>query len=109
MSVDSKIKSALSTFGDPVENTEYKGEAARYYVFNYSSTGADFADDEPGHEKYFVQVHLFAPLCENLTKRIKQTKRALFDAGFTWPEMVNASDGDWRHLVFECEIAEGVD
>lgn len=109
MSVDSRIKAALSVFGDPVENAVYHGDKERYYVFNYSTSGMDFADDEPGHEKYFVQVHLYAPLGENITQRIKQTKRALNDAGFTWPKTANASDEEGRHIVFECETAEGVD
>lgn len=109
MSVDAVIKSALSAFGDPVANAVYHGDAERYYVFNYSTIGSDFADDGPAHERYLVNVHLFAPLCENVTQRIKRTKKALSDAGFTWPEMVNASDDEGRHIVFECEIAEGDD
>lgn len=109
MSVDAQIKHALSEFGDPVENAVYIGEAERYYVFDYSTIGTDFADDEPGHERYLVHVHLFAPLEENVTRRVKQTKKALLNAGFTWPETVNASDDEGRHIVFECETAEGVD
>lgn len=108
VSVDAMIKAALSVFGDPVANTGYYGDAERYYVFNYTTTGADFADDEPEHERYLVQVHLFAPLDENIVQRKKQTKKVLQDAGFTWPETHNASEGDGQHIVFECEIAEGV-
>lgn len=109
MSVDAQIKSALEAFGDPIENAIFHGKEERYYVFNYSTVGADYADDGPGHERYLIQVHLFAPLRENITQRIKQTKRALFDAGFTWPELVNASDEEGRHIVFECETAGGID
>ena len=109
MSVDELLRKTLLTFGDPVENAVYHGSAKRYYTFNYSTVGDDFADDAPGHERYLTQVHLFAPLSENITARIKATKEALFAAGFTWPETFNASDGDGRHIVFECETAEGVD
>ncbi len=109
MSVDAQIKAALSAFGDPVANAVYRGDADRYYVFNYTTIGTDYADDEPQHERYLIQVHLFAPLSENVTRRVKQTKKALLNAGFTWPETENASDDEGRHIVFECETAEGVD
>jgi len=109
VSVDAQIKHALSEFGDPIANAVYTGEAERYYVFNYTTIGTDFADDEPGHERYLIQVHLFAPPKENVTRRVKQTKKALLAAGFTWPKTVNASDEESRHIVFECETAEGVD
>jgi len=109
MSVDAKLKKALAVFGDPVANAVYYGEAKRYYVFNYSTMGAGYADDEPTCERYMIQVHLFAPLSENITKRVKETKKALNAAGFTWPSTENASDEDSRHIVFECEAAEGMD
>ena len=109
MTVDAKIKAALDIFGDPIENGSYRGEKSRYYVFNYFTSGAIFADDSPGAEIYSIQVHFFAPLNENITKRVKETKKALFCAGFTWPRLTNASDEESRHIVFECETVEGVD
>lgn len=109
MTVDEKIRTALIGFGDPVENSVYQGTAKQYYTFNYSTLGIDFGDDAPQHERYLVQVHFFAPLKVNVTSRVRQTKKALADAGFTWPETVNNTDDDGRHIVFECEIAEGVE
>lgn len=78
-------------------------------MFNYDTLGADFADDAPGHERYLVQVHLYAPRTFDASERVRRTKRALADAGFTWPDTVNASDADGQHIVFECEYAEGID
>lgn len=109
MTVDERIKSALDPFGDPVENGIYQGKEKQYYTFNYSTHGADYADDVPGHEKYLVQVHLFAPLNVNLTHRVRETKCALVAAGTTYPETVNATDEDSRHIVFECEIADAAE
>lgn len=109
MTIDKRIRDALLPFGDPVENEVYQGESERYYTFNYSALGTDYADDAPQHERCLVQVHFFAPLSENITARKRATKEALFRAGFTWPETQPASDEDGRHIVFECEIAEGVD
>lgn len=114
VSVEEKIIAALAPFGDPVEASLLYAAARdlppRYYTFSCSSFGADFGDDEPGCERWLVNVHYFAPLYnEDITGRIKKTKRALHQAGFTWPSCVDAGDQDGRHLVFECQIVEGVD
>lgn len=110
MSVESRVKAALDRFGDPVEKSLLYAAAgehpARYYTFAVSSFGDDFGDDEPGCERWLVSVHLFAPLTENCVRRVKETKQALFDAGFTWPEFTDATDQDGQHFVFECETVD---
>lgn len=112
VSVESRIVGALSPFGDPVEKSLLYAAAnkrpRRYYTFTCQSFGDAYGDDEPGCERWLVQVHLFAPLAENCILRAAQTKKALFGAGFTWPSMVDATDQDGQHYVFECETAEGV-
>lgn len=113
VSVESKIVAALAPFGDPVEKSLLYAAAKdlppQYYTFSCSSAGADFGDDEPGCELWQVNVHFFAPLRGNISRRVKATKKALFQAGFTWPHAVGASDQEGQHIVFECEIAEEVD
>lgn len=112
MSVEAKVKAALDVFGDPVEKSVLYAAAsddpARYYTFSCGSIGDDFGDDAPGCERWLVSVHLFAPLTENCVQRVRETKQALFDAGFTWPRFTDASDQDGQHLVFECETAEPI-
>lgn len=85
---------------DPVTNT--------YFVFNYSTLGTGFADDDPTGELFLIQVHLFAPLATNLTRTKLRVKAAIHKAGFTWPETVDASDENGRHIVFEFQYAEGL-
>ena len=109
MSVEALLKRTLEQFCDPVENGVYLDESDRYYTIHVSTIPTDFADDAPGHERYLIQVHLFAPLTFNFVGRRKATKQALFAAGFTWPGCTDASDSNGRHLVFECEYAEGVE
>lgn len=109
MSVDSRIMSALAAFGDPVENGVYHGDAEQYYVFNYFTLPRTFGDNEPEHEEYFIQLHLFAPLGKNILPRKRATKRALAAAGFTYPSTTDASDDEARHIVFEFQTVEGVD
>lgn len=109
MSVEERIVAALAPFGDPVEASLLCAAAqdrpSRYYTFQCSSYGADFGDDAPGCEWWAVTVHYFAPHCnEDVPGRIRATKQALFDAGFTWPSCVDAGDQDGQHRVFECEI-----
>lgn len=108
MSVEALLKKVLTQFGDPVENGAYLGKADRYYTFNVSTKGDDYADDTPQHERYLVQVHLFAPLTFNFVVRRKTTKQALFAAGFGWPECTDVSDSNGRHIVFETEYVEGL-
>lgn len=112
VSVEARIVAALSPFGDLVEKSLLYAAAnkrpRRYFTFVCQSVGDAYGDDEPGCERWLVQVHLFAPLGENCIRRAGATKRALFAAGFTWPRMVDATDQDGQHYVFECETAAGV-
>ena len=109
MSVDAKIVAVLDPFGHDVDNSVSFTKDKTYFAFNYSVIPEDFADDAPQHERFLVQVHFFCPLNVNITKQKKNICHALFAAGFTWPEITDASDENGRHIVFECEIAEGVD
>lgn len=112
VSVEARIVAALRPFGDPVEKSLLYAAAnkrpRRYYTFIVQSFGDAYGDDEPGCERWLVWVHLFAPLAENCILRAAQTKKTLFEAGFTWPSMVDATDQDGQHYVFECETAAGV-
>lgn len=104
MTADAIIKAALAALGPPVENGVYHGSAEQYYTFKISTRGFDFSDDAPAHELALVQVHYFAPLKTKFSERRAQTKRALYDAGCTWPTVEDASDDSVRHIVFECEL-----
>ena len=107
MSINATLKAALDPIA-PAEADVYEGKAKTYIVFGYNSIPADFGDNEPSHERFLVQVHLFAPAGENTLSRRRRIKKALAAAGATWPSYTNASDKDGQHHVFECEIAEAV-
>lgn len=113
VSVEEKIVSALAPFGDPVEKSLLYAAAQdlppQYYTFSCASFGADFGDDAPGCERWLVSIHFFAPLYGNISRRVKATKKALSQAGFTWPSTTDAGDQEGQHIVFECEIAEAVE
>lgn len=108
MTIAALLKKTLEGLGYPATNAVYTEAADTYFVFNESVFGADFADDAPQLERHLVQVHLFAPLKINVSALCRETKQALFDAGFSWPEIIDVSDKESRHKVFECEIVAAV-
>lgn len=107
MTVNDLIIAAMD-FGIPCEPGIYKGTEDEYITFNYNSMPDDFGDDTPSHEINLVQVHYVCPVKQDSVARRKEIKQKLFAAGFTWPDMTDATDADSQHYVFECEIAEGV-
>ena len=107
MTINERIIAALN-YGDPVKPNIYTGTADRYFTFNYNTIPDDFADDAPGHERYFIQVHFVCPLNYDSVSRRAEIKTKLFAAGFTWPNVTDATDEDGQHWIFECEYAEGV-
>lgn len=110
MTVDALLYETLTTaFDYLVERTIYTGKEERYITYQFSTVADDFGDDMPGHERYLVLVNLFLPLATNPNPDIRKMKTALLDAGFTWPDTQDMTDENGRHIVFECEIANGVD
>lgn len=110
MSINSRIATALDGLTrSPAAADTYKGREAEYIVFNYTTIPSDFGDDDAGHYRVLVQVHLYAPPEENTVRLRREISRRLVSAGFTRPSVVPASDKDGQHYIFECEDAEGVE
>lgn len=115
MSIAEKIREAVAFTGFPCAQVSYNGEEKTYFSFNMDTRPEMFCDDEPDAGVCEVQLHLFAPFTLDTTSLRKKIKRAIFDAGFTYPEMVDASehirsgDGTEQHIVFEFEIETGAD
>ena len=78
-------------------------------MFNHNTFGDDYGNNVPQHERALIQVHLFCPHEFNSVSSRKSIKMALLGAGFTYPNMTDASDKEGQHWVFECQSAEGVD
>ena len=115
MSVASDVAAAVAFTGYPVHQVSYDGEEATYFTLNMNAIPSDFADDAPQHDRWLIQLHLFAPFKLNTTTIRRQIRNALFAAGFTYPSLVDASesarssDGTEQHIVFEFDAAEGID
>lgn len=114
-STAARIVRALAPFGYPVAQGNSPTDDETYFAFTMDATPDDFGDDEPHADIIGVMLHLFAPFTQNTTKLRRKIRRAIFDAGFTYPDMVDASettrqsDGTEQHIVFEFEDAIGVD
>lgn len=107
MSVESKLITALTATGLPVQQDVYTGTAATYLTFNYWTLPIWAEDDAPKYEQVMLQVHLFAPMTSNLTVLKKQIKDLLFAAGYAYPSTLNLTDEVYgRHIVFDTEIRE---
>lgn len=108
MTVNARLIKALEPLGRPVVPELYTDREESYFTFNYDLIPVQFAGNRPTYWKVLVQVHYFCPLEENSIRRRRETA-ALTGAGFTWPEIVDASEKDIQHFVFECEIMIGED
>ena len=114
MSIDQLLKSTLAATSLPVYRSVYPGDEEgqpdpeEYLVFNYDTEPVCYGDDEPEYDIYLIQVHLFAKPDINISKRIKQVRALLVGAGFDYPETVDASDNEWRHITFETQTSDGV-
>ncbi len=110
MSVNQRLRAALAPLGLPVQANTYvpADPSERYFTFNISTLGDDFADNAPEHERDLVQLHYFCPTGYDSVADVRQVKRLLSAADFTWPSSTNAGDADGQHIVFEFETAEGV-
>lgn len=113
----SAVRTAVTSLGYPCAPDLYTGSALRYVTYNYAAvSGGNFGDNRPSCNVASVQVHLFLPYKESPTARRNAMQGVLFDAGFTWPSVRDASDLEntdtsqgqdkIRHLVFECEYEE---
>lgn len=104
------IIEALSPLAVPVAQLAYRGPEPVYFVFHAQTIPIHYGDDYPSHEKLLIQLHLFAPVQHNTKAIVRQTKRAIHAAGFTYPRAIHAgpagdkeNDGAGQHIVFEFE------
>ncbi len=107
MTINEKIKNALEGFELPVTTDFFGGGEEEYVTFNYADDRAvAFADDAPILAEADMQIHYFLPADKNYLEAKKGMRKALFEAGFTYPEVAEfvEPDSNVRHIVFECKI-----
>lgn len=105
--VNEIIVTALRSLGLPVVERLYEGKQSEYITFNYADDRAeDFGDDRPHADVAHMQVHYICPWTTDYDSTKRSIRQLLFDAGFSWPEVTDASDDSARirHFVYECWI-----
>lgn len=112
LSVDGKIVNALKNIAPTsawVQNDDDSAIVTEcYFVFNYSTNPVTFGNNQVPYEKYLCQIHLFTPVDFNPIQMKKAAKKALREAGFTYPSEVPVSkDKTGQHYCLECSIVEG--
>lgn len=101
------IRTTCETVVPDVFPQLYTGPLLRYIVYNYNIIPVVWAESGPAASRYLVQVHFYLPHKEEPREAILGLQRALFNAGFTWPSVVDAEDSDGQHWILECEYADG--
>lgn len=108
MSVDEKLKAAVTPLVARCEPDLYLEEKDEYCTYNYNEVPDGFGDNAPHATRYLVQLHWFLPLKRRPHPKKKRLKQALAAVrGFTAPTVTNASDEIGQHYVFEFEAVEG--
>lgn len=103
MNLNQRLIKALSPLGLPAAPDVDVKHRNRTFTFNYDLLPDQFADGRPLYWRALVQVHLFLPLEEDSVALRGMIPGILAGAGFTWPEVVDATDGQSQHYVFETE------
>jgi len=106
MSTESTLMTALSATGLPIQQDMYTGTATTYLTFEYWTIPIWVEDDAPKYEQVYIRVHLFAPLALNITTLKKQIKTLLYAGGYAYPETLNLSDENGRHIVYDTQTRE---
>lgn len=107
MNVNNLIISTLSPIVADVVPTKYTGTATTYITFNYEDDrGVAFADDTPIADVAYLQIHLFCPRTSNYHSKKTQIRKALFNAGFSYPQITSLyeDETETNHIIFQCEI-----
>lgn len=107
MTVNEKIIQAMTGFEIPVVADFFGDGNEEYITFNYADDRAAlYGDDAPIAVKAAMQIHYFLPANKDYLEIKKKMRKALFEEGFTYPEVtVLVEPGNKvRHIIFECEI-----
>jgi len=107
MSVDEALKAALDPLEIPYAPNLYTGDETEYITTNFQIIPEVYAERAPRAARYLVQVHYYLPHGRNPNATVRTISRALWNQGFTWPGVENASDESGLHYVLECEYVNG--
>lgn len=94
-------------YPDAVFPDVYTGPLPEYIVWNYNQLPAVWAEGVPHAARYLIQVHFYLPHKKSPLAAILALQQAISAAGFTLPQVTDATDAEGQHWVLECEYADG--
>ena len=103
MTINQRIIQALTPLGLPVAPDTDTESRERCFVFSADQTPTFYCDDAPLLYSFKVQVYLILPAEENGVVLLDRAVRAMAEAGFSRPEVVDAADENGQRKVLECE------
>ena len=107
LTVNEQIIQALQRFGYPIAQGFYEGKQKEYITFDLpDDRGTCYADDGPGDTIVDVKIHLTVPLEKDYLTTKKEIRKALYQAGFAYPDVtvLTEPDGRNRRIIFETQI-----
>lgn len=106
--IDTTIRTALAPLGLPVCPHDYEGDELEYIAYVYSELGALHANGAAQAIRYLVTLSWYLPRDRNPNQGKARIRQLLQAAGATTPNIVDASDKDGQHYVFEFEMTGAV-
>ena len=120
MNTFARIQNIAKSLNIPAYPDSYTGKDSarpeRWLTYNFAANNGDlYGDDAPNAVVHSIQVHLFMPANKNFFAIQNSIRQALFDDGFTYPEVTvlvdeittaNSGTSKLRHIVFECETED---
>lgn len=120
MNTFERIQNIAKSLNIPAYPDSYTGKDSarpeRWITYNFAANnGALYGDDAPNTVVHSIQVHLFMPANKNFFAVQNSIRNALFEDGFTYPEITvlvdeittaNSGTSKLRHIVFECETED---
>ena len=107
MSIESRLKAAVTPIVPEFRAARYNGSRENYCTYNATEIPESFGDNEPHSIRYMIQLHWFYPIRFNPNATKRDLRQAILAADFTAPTVEDASDSDGGHLVFEFEGVDG--
>ena len=107
MDVPERIREAVLPIVPVCVPGIYQGDEQVYCTFNDSRSPEEVGDNRVTLIAHQVQLHYFLPWPDDPRRTIKALCRAVEEAGFTYPEVADASDVDGQHYALEFEDVDG--
>ena len=108
MSLEERIREAVTPIVPEFAANVYTGDADSYCVFKATEMPDSFGNNRPRAIRYLAQLHWYFPLRTDPRATTRALRAAIGGLrGCTWPTVTDATDRDGGHLVLEFQAVDG--